>query len=88
MNCLYLDEIIDIKIIDKLRESSDEPPSKALVCSNNELLKIMDLSTGQVYQSGGHTDIILCLDVCNNFFISGSKDNQIRLWKYNPDNLL
>lgn len=42
--CFYLDEIIDIKGINKDEETGE--PTKALLCSNNETLKIMDLKTG------------------------------------------
>ena len=43
--CLYLDEIIDVRI---LESGDDAPPSKALICSNNEMLKVVDLGTGSV----------------------------------------
>jgi U3 small nucleolar RNA-associated protein 13 len=77
---LYLDEIIDVRVIE---EAGEEVPKKAVICSNNELLKVVDLETGSVIQSsGGHEDIILCVDACNNYFLSGSKDNSIRLWTF------
>jgi WD40 repeat protein len=60
--CLYLDEIIDLRI---LAHPSDSPPRKALLCSNNELLKVVDLDSGQVLQTMGedtHKEIILCVD--------------------------
>eukprot|EP00347_Sterkiella_histriomuscorum_P000004 403377554 len=78
--CLYLDEIIDLKIIKKESEETLKPV-QAVICSNNETVKLMDLETGQIKQFGGHSDIILCLDVNKNMIISGSKDNQIRLWQ-------
>lgn len=45
--CLYLDEIIDLKCF-KQEGSEDEAPKKALLCSNNETIKIMDLELGTV----------------------------------------
>lgn len=84
--CLYLDEIIDVKILKRDQEVEDEEenlrPTQAVLCSNNETVKLMDLETGQVRQFGGHSDIILCLDVSRNLVLSGSKDNTIRLWRY------
>ena len=53
--CLYLDEIIDAKI---LKETD-----KVLLCSNNDSLKLMDLTSGNTQHFQGHTDIILCVDV-------------------------
>lgn len=54
------------------------------MCSNNELLKVIDLQTGEVKQSlqNAHTDIILCVDAISNLYLSGSKDNTIRLWTW------
>lgn len=45
MSCLYLDEIIDARVINDTTGEEDETkkPSKALICSNNELLKVVDL---------------------------------------------
>jgi WD40 repeat protein len=72
---LYLDEVIDVKII--------KPEAKfALLCSNSETLKLLNLETGEVELYKGHTDIILCLDICGEFCVTGAKDNTIRLWKY------
>lgn len=78
--CLYLDEIIDVRLL-----SYD----KALVCSNNEMLKVVELASGAVHQSsGGHEDIILCLDTYQGeYFLTGSKDNTARLWTYKDERL-
>jgi WD40 repeat protein len=55
------------------------------MCSNSETLKLLDLSTGLVELYKGHTDIILCLDICQSsqLCLTGSKDNSVLLWKYN-----
>ena len=78
--CLYLDEVIDLKFL-------KEDTNKALLCSNSESLKLLDLEKGEAELYQGHTDIILCLDSCEkkSLFLTGSKDNQIRLWCYNRD---
>jgi hypothetical protein len=46
--CLYLDEIIDVRILED--DDPNKQPTKALLCSNNELLKVVDLETGSVLQ--------------------------------------
>jgi len=55
--CLFLDEVIEMKIF---KPSNDY----ALLCSNSESLKLMHLKTGVMELYTGHTDIILCLDIC------------------------
>jgi len=59
-----------------------------LLCSNNETLKVMDMQTGNIQQYKGHSDIVLCIDIHKNLALSGSKDNQIRLWKINENSAL
>ena len=62
-----------------------------MICSNNELLKVVDLETGFVHQSikNAHTDIILCVDSArNDLIVTGSKDNSIRLWRYIKNELI
>jgi len=76
--CFYLDEVIDIKFF--------KPNNNfALMCSNSETLKLLDLNSGSVELYKGHTDIILCLDICQNskLCLTGAKDNSILLWKFN-----
>lgn len=76
--CLYLDEVIELKIF--------KPENKyALMCSNSETLKLMQLETGVIELYTGHDDIILCLDIARgdvNMCLSGAKDNTIRMWNY------
>ena len=63
-----------------------------MICSNNELLKVVDLATGKVEQSPkehSHSDIILCVDAAGrDLFVTGSKDNSIRLWRHTPEGKL
>lgn len=91
LNCLYLDEIIDVRLL-RDTDDSDTQPTKAVICSNNELLKVVDLATGKVEQSPkehSHSDIILCVDAAGrDLFVTGSKDNSIRLWRYTPEGKL
>ena len=59
----------------------------ALLCSNSETLKLLELQTGICECYHGHTDIILCLDVFvkkddpnQSYCLTGAKDNSVRLW--------
>lgn len=38
-------------------------PTFAILCSNNENLKLLNLNTGEFKLIQGHTDIIICLDI-------------------------
>jgi len=64
---------------------------RVLLCSNNEYIKLLDLNTGDMELYGGHSDIILCLDISkpqaddSSIFLTGGKDSDIRMWKYMPD---
>ena len=82
-SCLYMDEIIDSKFINGSKH--------AILCSNSETLKLMELSSGKSEIYPGHTDIIISLDIFKTssvedseqgFIVSGAKDNEIRLWSY------
>ena len=79
-----MDEIIDAKFIN----GSDY----AIMCSNSETLKLMELKNGKTEIYPGHKDIIISLDIFktsksddefeHGFILSGAKDNEIRLWRY------
>ena len=73
-HCLYLDEIIDIRFMSSNKH--------AVMCSNSESLKLMDLETGNTEIQAGHTDIIMSVDRYKDFILTGAKDNTCRLWKY------
>jgi hypothetical protein len=72
---LYLDEIIDIKFLHEERE--------AVLCSNSESLKLVDLKTGDFEVYSGHTDIIISIDkhvsvhdgFSKGIVVSGAKDS-------------
>ena len=77
--CLYLDEIIDAKFVNK--------NTHAILCSNSETMKLIEIATGKTEIYPGHSDIIISLDVFSKetgsgFILSGAKDNEVRLWKY------
>lgn len=58
---------------------------EAILCSNSESIKLMDLESGNCEFYPGHTDIILTLDKFGEeegWILSGAKDSQMRLWKY------
>ena len=78
--CYYLDEVIDLKFF---KPNNDY----ALMCSNSETLKLLDLKTGVVELYKAHTDIILCLDInsATSLCLTGAKDNSVLLWRYNLD---
>ena len=67
--------MIDIKFV---RNSQH-----VLLATNSEILKLLDLNSGEIELYPGHTDIVLCLDKHphqDDIFLSGSKDNEIRMW--------
>ena len=81
--CLYLDEIIDVRF---LINAEHKAPRFAILASNNQHLKLIDLKTGEIeiYTGEGHSNIILSIDVVpmNDLFLclTASKDNEIRMW--------
>ena len=54
--CLYLDEVIDVKFI-------SAKSKYAVLCSNSESLKLLNMENGMIELYMGHTDIVLTLDV-------------------------
>lgn len=78
--CYYLDEIIDVKFINKNKY--------AVMCSNSESVKLVDLKTGGCEIYAGHSDIVITLDriqlddPSKGYVLSGAKDMEIRLWSY------
>ena len=78
---LFNDEITEIKFL-------QDP--YLLLSTNSEILKILNTETAQYELILGHSDIVVALDVHISedytVFISGAKDNTIRLWKitYSP----
>lgn len=78
---LYLDEIIDMKFINQNKE--------AILCSNSESIKLFNFETGSCELYPGHTDIVISVDKFQDpedpergWVLSGSKDQNVRLWRY------
>lgn len=44
------------------------------------IIRAFDMESGQVKQYQGHTSWVLCLEVYNNWLLSGSDDMTIRIW--------
>jgi len=72
--CLYNDEIIDVKYL-KCKEDH------IVMCSNSELVKVVDMQTQRNKLLTGHDDIIIAVDTYEDFFVTGSKDKTCRVWK-------
>ena len=72
--CLYNDEIIDVRYI-------RNKESHIVMCSNSELVKLVDLKTQRNKLLTGHEDIVIAVDTFNEFFVTGSKDKTCRVWK-------
>ncbi|CAF0778878.1 unnamed protein product [Brachionus calyciflorus] len=57
------------------------------VATNSEFIKIYDLNTWDCKLLKGHTDLVICLacymDKKESYLASSSKDNTIRIWKFN-----
>ena len=86
-HALYLDEIIDGKLVSNAK--------KSVFCSNSETLKLLDFESGICEFYGGHSDIIIsvdkfhgkegadgAVDESKGYILSGGKDQEIRLWRY------
>lgn len=60
------------------------------VATNSPNIKVFDLKTMNCSIIKGHADIVLSLEVFPSdpyLMISSSKDNSVRLWKFNPENM-
>ena len=44
------------------------------------IIRAFDIETGQVKQYQGHDSWVLCLEVFDEWLISGSDDKTIRIW--------
>ncbi|XP_060581284.1 transducin beta-like protein 3 [Ruditapes philippinarum] len=73
------DEILDVKYF-------GEDEKFAVVATNSMHIKVFQLSNFDCEILYGHTDIVMCLDVVHksDMFITGAKDNTVRVWKINP----
>jgi U3 small nucleolar RNA-associated protein 13 len=48
--------------------------------------RIVDLEKGSTELLPGHSEIVISVDCYKDFFITGSKDSTIRLWKFDGTN--
>ena len=62
-------------------------PYVVLSC-NSEILKVLNYETSTYEMCLGHSDLIVALDVYENYVVSGSKDNTIRLWRVDTEEKL
>jgi U3 small nucleolar RNA-associated protein 13 len=69
---LFNDEITEIKFMQS---------PYVVMSSNSEILKILNYETAKYELCLGHSDLIVALDVYENFIVSGAKDNTLRLWR-------
>ena len=69
----YNDEVLQVGLLDNDILCATNSNDLRLFCRNGEskLLK-------------GHSDVITCFDVHSNKVLSGSKDNTMKLWDYDP----
>jgi len=44
------------------------------------IIRAFDIETGQVKQYQGHNSWVLCLEVYEDWLLSGSDDKTIRIW--------
>jgi U3 small nucleolar RNA-associated protein 13 len=75
------DEIIDLRFLGAL-------DSHIAVASSSESIRVYDLATLDCNIVFGHTDIIICMDTNKDgsVLVTGSKDRQARVWKFDSTN--
>jgi len=78
----FNDEVIDVKYM-------DENGPRIAVATNSEQIRIFNTKDSNCNIIAGHTGIVLSLDVHikSSLLASGSKDNTIRLWRYDGDDV-
>ncbi|KAL8619229.1 hypothetical protein ACOMHN_050010 [Nucella lapillus] len=76
----HLEEVLDMAPVGK-------EGSHLVVVSNSSKVKVFDRHTMQCQILSGHTDTVLAVTVCpkQNLFATASKDNQVRIWKMDPN---
>ena len=73
----YCQEILSVKYIPK------EKNGNFLFSSNDNLLKYYNKKNNSIQIFEGHLDFIMNITIKENLIITSSKDNSIRIWKYN-----
>ncbi|XP_055636648.1 transducin beta-like protein 3 [Toxorhynchites rutilus septentrionalis] len=77
----FSDEILDLILFGKKNRFLG-------MATNSSDFKVYDTTTMNCQLVKGHTDIVLSLSANNFFILSSSKDNSIRLWRYNEEQIL
>lgn len=57
------------------------------MATNSHIMKCLNLGTQKTTFIKGHKEIILTLDIFENFMISSGKDKIIHLWRKHEDSL-
>lgn len=70
----YCQEILSLKWL-------DENNNFFAFASNDNLLKIYDIEKNKINLYEGHTDFIMSITTKNDWIITSSKDNTMRIWK-------
>lgn len=66
--CLFNDEITEVKFLQH---------PYVVLSTNSEMLRVLNFETSQYELCLGHSDIIVAVDVFENFIVSGAKDNTL-----------
>ena len=74
----YCQEILSLKWL-------DEDCNNFVFSSNDNLLKTYDIENNKINMYEGHTDFIMSITVKNDYIITSSKDNTLRIWKINKE---
>lgn len=77
----YNDEILDASFL---------TADSIAVASNSKDIRVYNAASGDCRLVVGHTDIVLTIDTASwnpNLFVSGSKDNALRLWRIQAEKI-
>ena len=67
------DQIMDVKVINS---------EYAVVCTNSETIRVINLQSRTSKLLSGHEDLVTCVDVFKDkYMVTGAKDGQVYLWK-------
>lgn len=52
-----------------------------VVATNSSLIKLVELKNKHSHLISGHKEIVMSVDYCYPYIVSGSKDKTVKLWK-------